>query len=185
MQHASRYTAPAIGLHWIVFLAVVCGWALGQYVSGLPFSPQKLRYVSWHKWIGVSVFALAIARIAWRWYRPAPALPASMSLGQRRMARALHVLLYALLMVIPVTGWLYSSAAGVPTVWLGLVQLPDLLHKDKPIADAIRQIHSYLNWTLLALVAGHAAFALKHHFVDRDEVLARMIPALKPRNRMP
>ena len=185
MRPAARYTATAIGLHWIVFLAVLCGWLLGQYVSGLQFSPQKLRYVSYHKWLGVTVFLLVLVRVAWRCYRPAPPLPGSISLLQRRLAVAVHGMLYALLLVIPLTGWLYSSAAGVPTVWLGIVQLPDLLEKDKALADTIRQVHAYLNWMLLALVAGHAAFALKHHFVDRDDVLARMIPALKPRTRNP
>ena len=178
-----RYSAPAIGLHWTIFALVCCGWTLGQYMSGLDFSPQKLRYISWHKWIGVTVFMLVVMRLAWRLYRPVPPFPASMHAFQRHAATAVHWLLYVLLIVIPLTGWLYSSAAGVPTVWLGLVQLPDLLEKDKSLADALREVHVSLNWMLLVLVVGHAAFALKHHFIDRDEVLARMIPALKSRTR--
>ena len=180
---AVRYTATAIALHWIVFALVTCGWIIGQYVSGLPFSPQKLRYVSYHKWVGVTIFALALARIGWRLYRPAPPLDPSLPLWQRRAAFAVHALLYVLLVLIPLTGWLHSSAAGVPTVWLGLVQLPDLLQKDKALADVLKQVHRALNWTLLGLVLGHAGFALKHHFIDRDGVLARMIPILKPRSR--
>lgn len=180
---APRYTGTAIGLHWIIFVLVFCGWLLGQYMSGLPFSPQKLRYVSWHKWIGVTVFAFVLLRLAWRLYHPPPALPASVSLLQQRAACAVHALLYVLLIVIPMTGWLYSSAAGVPTVWLGLIQLPDLLQKNKAVADVLKEVHSYLNWTLFALVLGHAGFALKHHFIDRDGVLTRMIPVLKPRVR--
>jgi cytochrome b561 len=178
-----RYSLPAIGLHWIIFALVFCGWALGTYVSELPFSPEKLRYISWHKWIGVTVFMLAVARLAWRIYRPAPPLPESMPAWQRRAASTVHAALYVLLIVIPLTGWLFSSAAGVPTVWLGIVQLPDLLQKDKALADALRLVHVSLNWTLLVLVIGHAAYALKHHFVDRDEVLARMMPAVRPRPR--
>ncbi len=182
-NRGQRYSGPAIGLHWIIFALVCCGWGLGIYVSDLPFSPQKLRYISWHKWIGVTVFVLAAARVAWRIYCPAPALPQSMAAWQRQAARIVHLALYVMLLVIPVTGWLYSSAAGVPTVWLGLVQLPDLLQKDKSLADTLRLVHASLNWTLLVVVLGHAAYALKHHFVDRDDVLARMIPLLERRAR--
>ncbi len=181
-QPALTYTRTAISLHWIIFILVCCGWALGQYMTGLQFSPQKLRYVSWHKWLGVTVFALALARLAWRLRRPPPALPA-MSALQRRAATAMHALLYALLLVIPLTGWLFSSASGVPTVYFGAIQLPDLLHKDKAVADVLKQVHSALNWTLLVFVSGHALFALKHHFVDRDRLLARMIPFLNPSTR--
>jgi cytochrome b561 len=177
------YTRTAIALHWIIFVTVLCGWALGQYMTGLPFSPQKLRYVSWHKWIGVSTFIFTVLRLAWRAYRPAPQLPSTMSPLQRRAAIAIHVLLYVLVIVVPISGWVFSSALGVPTVYLGLLQLPDLLHKDKAIAEALRLVHATLNWALLVLVCGHAAFALKHHFVDRDGILARMIPILQPRIR--
>ncbi len=176
-----RYSSPAIGLHWVIFVLVCSGWALGQYVSGLQFSPQKLRFVSWHKWIGVTIFMLAVIRLAWRMYRPAPPLPASTPALQRRAAAIVHAALYVLLIAIPITGWLYSSAAGVPTVWLGLVQLPDVLQRDKALAASIRQVHAMLNWTLFVLVVGHAFFALKHYFVDRDDVLARMLPIAKRR----
>lgn len=182
-QREERYSGPAIGLHWVIFVLVCCGWGLGIYMSELPFSPQKLRYVSWHKWIGVTIFTLAVVRIAWRIYRPAPPLPASMAAWQRQAARIVHLVLYMMLILIPLTGWLYSSAAGVPTVWLGLVQLPDLLHKDKLLADTLRLIHESLNRTLLVLVLGHAAYALKHHLIERDDVLARMIPLLRRRTR--
>lgn len=184
MHHPSTaYTRTAISLHWIIFALVCCGWALGQYMTGLQFSPQKLRYVSWHKWLGVTVFTIALVRLAWRIHKPAPPLPATLSRLQRRAATAMHALLYALILVIPISGWLFSSASGVPTVYLGWIQLPDILHKDKAVADVLKSIHAALNWTLLALVCGHAAVALKHHFVNRDDVLARMIPLLKSFNR--
>lgn len=178
-----RYSSPAIALHWIIFGLVSCGWALGLYVSGLQFSPQKLRYISWHKWIGVTVFALALLRLAWRIYRPPPPLSVSLSNLERRAAAVVHALFYVLLLAAPITGWLYSSAAGVPTVWLGLVQLPDLLHRNKPVAETLRQVHASLDWALLVLVVGHALFALKHHFIDRSDALSRMLPLLKPRSR--
>lgn len=178
---ATRYTPLAIALHWIIFFTIFCGWTLGQYMTELAFSPQKLRLVSWHKWLGVTTFLAGLIRLAWRVYRPAPELPDTVGPLQRRAAKVMYVVLYMLVLLIPITGWLFSSASGVPTVYLGLVQLPDLLPKDKAVADVLRQVHATLNWVLFVLVCGHAGYALKHHFIDRDGVLARMLPFLKPR----
>jgi cytochrome b561 len=100
---------------------------------------------------------------------------------QRVAAAANHVLLYALLLMIPVSGWLMSSASGVPVVYLGLIPLPDLVGKDKALADQLKLAHEALNWTLIALIVLHVAAALKHHFVERDEVLPSMLPLIKPR----
>ena len=171
---STRYTATAILLHWLIFVLITCGFALAVYMVDLPLSPQKLKYFSWHKWIGVSVFWLALVRVVWRLAHPAPALPATLPAWQRRAAAMSHILLYVLILAIPVTGWLYSSASGVPTVYFGVWQLPDLLAKSKPLADQLKLIHVTLNYTMLMLVIIHAAAALKHHFLDRDEVLARM-----------
>ena len=176
MPPADRYTPTAIALHWLIFVLIACGFALAVYMVDLPLSPQKLKYFSWHKWIGVTIFMLALARVAWRLTHGAPALPPSMPAWQQRVAAATHVLLFVLIVVIPLTGWLYSSAAGMPTVYLGLLQLPDLVARDKALADQLRLVHVSLNYIMLALVVVHAAAALKHHLVDRDDVLRRMLP---------
>ena len=176
---SGRYTATAIFLHWLVFALIACGFALAVYMVDLPLSPHKLKYFSCHKWIGVTVFLLALARVAWCLKHPAPALPPTMPAWQQRAAAASHLLLYALIVVIPLTGWLYSSAAGVPTVYLGMLPLPDLLAKNKILAEQLKLVHVTLNYTLLILVITHAAAALKHHFGDRDDVLARMLPWVK------
>ncbi len=181
MPTAARYTQTAIALHWLIFALAACGFALAVYMVDLPLAPPKLKYYSWHKWLGVTVFLLALARLAWRLTHPAPALPAGMPAWQRRAAAAAHVLLYALIIIIPVSGWLYSSAAGLPTVYLGVVQLPDLLAKNKPLADQLKWVHITLNYTLLAAVVAHVAAALQHHIMARDDVLSRMLPWVKPR----
>jgi cytochrome b561 len=170
------YTRTAIALHWLALLLIVGGFSLGVWMVDLPIAPRTLRVYAYHKWIGVTVFLLAIVRLAWRIGHPAPpsvAMPA----WQRRAAAASHVLLYALMLAIPLSGWLYSSATGVQVVYLGLVALPDLVPKDKALAGALKTAHVTLNFTLLALVLVHAGAALKHHFVDRDRVLSRMLPA--------
>jgi len=180
---STRYTRTAIVLHWLMFMLIACGFSLALYMVGLPLSPQKLKYFSWHKWIGVTVFLLAVARLAWRLTHPAPALPATMPLWQQRAAALNIVALYMLILVIPLTGWLYSSATGVPTVYLGLVQLPDLLVRNKVLAEQLRLAHVTLNFSMLALVIIHSAAALKRHLVDRDDVLWRMLPFIKLRGK--
>jgi cytochrome b561 len=95
---------------------------------------------------------------------------------QRRAAAASHALLYVLLLAIPLSGWLFSSATGVQVVYLGMFALPDLVPKDKALGDALRLVHVTLNSLLVAVVCIHVAAALKHHFVDRDNSLARILP---------
>lgn len=176
-----RYTATAVALHWMAAALVIAAWGVGFTMTDLPLSPQKLKVYSWHKWIGVTVFLLAVARIAWRIGHRPPPLPAAMPAWQVRAAAASHALLYALMLAIPLSGWLFSSASGVPVVYLGLVQLPDLIGRDKALAALLKQAHYALNWTLLGLVCLHVAAALKHHFGDRDGVLRRMLPSPRPR----
>jgi cytochrome b561 len=172
---AQRYSTTAIALHWLTALLIVCGFTLGLSMVGLPISRQKLQWYAWHKWIGITVFLLTCARLAWRLWNPAPALPA-MPAWQVRAALMSHCAFYALLLAIPISGWTFSSASGVQVVYLGLVPLPDLLPKDRQTAAVLVIVHQTLNFTLLALVCLHTAAALKHHFVDRDAVLARMLP---------
>jgi cytochrome b561 len=179
----ARYTRTAIALHWIVALAIIANLAIGLYTVDLPLSPRKLQLFSYHKWIGISVLLLAAGRLLWRLGHPAPALPLAMPAWEKRAANASHVLLYVLFFAAPLTGWLFSSASGFQTVYLGLFPIPDLLHKDKALADALRLAHKSINYTMATLIVIHAAAALKHHFLDRDDVLRRMLPDLKLKRR--
>jgi len=173
---SERYTPAAIALHWIVALLILANLALGLYTVDLPLSPAKLRNFSYHKWIGVTVFMLAAARLLWRLGHTPPALPAAMPAWERHTAAFTHALLYFLFFAAPLTGWLFSSAAGFQTVYLGVVPIPDLLSKDKALADALKLAHKSINYTLAAVIVLHAAAALKHHFIDKDDVLRRMLP---------
>jgi len=173
---SERYTPAAIALHWIVALLILANLALGLYTVDLPLSPAKLRNFSYHKWIGVTVFMLAAARLLWRLGHAPPRPPAAMPPWERRTAAFTHALLYFLFFAAPLTGWLFSSAAGFQTVYLGVVPIPDLLSKDKALADALKLAHKSINYTLAAVIVLHAAAALKHHFIDKDDVLRRMLP---------
>lgn len=170
-----RYTKVAIVLHWLIALLIFFAFPLGLYMADLPLSPQKLKFFSWHKWAGVTVFILVVLRIIWRiGHRPPPPVP--MPRWQSRAADAVHYLLYALVVVIPLSGWLMSSAKGFQTVWFGVLPLPDLVGKNKQLGDLLQEVHELLNYTMLALFVVHLGAALKHQFVDKDGLMSRMNP---------
>jgi cytochrome b561 len=154
---------------------------LGLYMVELKLSPLKLKLYSWHKWAGVTIFLIAAARLMWRAWHPAPAPPVNSPPWQRAAAAINHWALYALLICIPISGWLMSSAFGVTVKYFGVIPLPDLLEKNKELAESLKLLHEVLVYTMLALVAMHVAAAVKHHVVDGDDVLHRMLPIVKPR----
>jgi len=174
LAYPAIYTRTAIALHWLVALLIACGFSLGTYMVDLHISPRKLRLYSYHKWIGITVLALVLIRLVWRLtHKPPPEVP--MPNWQLRSARATHYLLYALMIVTPLCGWLYSSASGYPVVYLKMWQLPDLVHKNPALAKVLVQIHGFLAWSIFWIVLLHVAAALKHHLVDRDDTLRRML----------
>ncbi len=175
---APRYTTPAIALHWFMALLLVGLFAVGLYMHDLPLSPWKLKVYSWHKWAGVTAFLLLVLRLAWRAGHRPPPLPAAMPRWQQAAAHGLHHLLYLLMFAIPISGWLMSSAKGFQTVWFGVLPLPDLLAKDEALGDVLKGVHMGLNACLALLVLAHLGAALKHHLVDKDDILARMLPWL-------
>ncbi len=178
MKYSASYTKTAITIHWLVAFLIIGTFPIGMIMSDLPFSPFKLQLISYHKWLGVTIFLLAIARLSWRvTHTPLP-LPESIPAWQRQAANSLHHLLYMLIFIIPITGWLMSSAKGFQTVYLGIFPLPDLIGKDKSLGNLLAEIHQTLNFFLLGLVIVHVAAALKHFFIDRDNTLGRMIPFL-------
>jgi cytochrome b561 len=178
-ERQARYTGVAIALHWIVALLMIAGFALGLTMVGMRFSPAKLKYFSWHKWLGVTVFLLALLRLLWRLRFPAPPPPENMQRWQIIAAKLSHALLYVLMLVIPISGWLFSSADGVPVVYFGLIALPDLVAPNKALAETLKSVHHSLNWVLLAAVIVHVAAALEHHFIARDDILRRMLPRFR------
>ncbi|KIG02181.1 cytochrome b [Caballeronia concitans] len=175
-----RYGITAISLHWLIALLIVGGFYLGWIMTDIPgFTPTKLKYFSWHKWIGVTVFVLAALRLVWRVTHRAPELPVGMARWQQSAAHVTHILLYVLMLVIPASGYLYSSAAGLQVVYLGVLPLPTIIGPDKALKATLRIVHVVLNYGLLVLVVMHVLAALKHHFVDRDGLLGRMLPFVK------
>jgi cytochrome b561 len=174
----ARYSNPAMVVHWLTALLIIVALPLGGYMSDLRLSPLKLQLISYHKWIGMTVLLLVIARILVRMKKGAPA-PIPAPAWQLRAAQLTHILLYALMLAVPLTGWLMSSAKGFPVVYLGLVPIPDLVAKNEGLGDFFKSAHEILTSGLLGLVALHVAAALKHHLVDRDATLRRMLPSFR------
>lgn len=174
------YGGTAKTLHWLTFLLISGTFGLGLFVADLPTSPEKLKLLSWHKWAGVTVFVLVALRLGWRLLNTPPPLSAGMPAWERRAAEASHRLLYLLTLCLPLSGWIMSSALGFTTVWFGLLPLPNLLDKDLPLGKALEEVHGTLAWIVFGFVALHVAAAFKHHLIDRDDVLARMTPGVKP-----
>ena len=176
----ARYTATAIALHWLLGLAIVAVFGVGYYMTGLPFSPQRLKLYNWHKWAGVAILALSVVRLAWRLTHRPPALPAAMKSAMPRWQEvayhATHHSLYALFFIVPLVGWAYSSAAGFPIVFLGVLPLPSFVPVSPELAEAIKPWHEITAYALAALVVLHVAAALKHQLIDRDGLLSRMLP---------
>lgn len=174
----ARYHGFAILLHWLLAVALVALFALGLYMHELPFSPQRLKLYSWHKWAGIVVLALSLLRLLWRLGHRPPALPPeierSMPGWQVLAHKATHLGLYLLFFVVPLVGWAYSSAAGFPVVLFGVLPLPDFVPVGKELADTLKELHELTAWAMAALVLLHVAGVLKHAVIDRDGLLDRM-----------
>lgn len=173
----AKYTNTAMALHWAVAALMVWGFALGWIMTEIHgITPTKLRYFSWHKWIGVTVLVLALARLLWRATHQPPDLPDGMHGWEKLAAHAGHALLYVLMLAIPVSGYFYTSAAGVPVVYLGVVPLPTIIGADPALAKLLKTVHIWLNYGLLGAVAGHLLAVVKHQLFDRQRLLQRMLP---------
>jgi cytochrome b561 len=145
-------------------------------MTDLEFSPRKLMLYGWHEWIGLTVWALAVARILWRRRHPPPAALASIPPWQHRIAELVHWTLYGLLLALPLIGWAGNSALGFQVVLYGVLPLPPLAPEHKALGFTLLALHGWLGWGMLLLVGMHAGAALQHHFLARDATLRRMLP---------
>ena len=180
LHPAPRYSGTAIALHWVLGLALIGLIGVGLYMTGLPFSPQRLKLYNWHKWAGMTVLALSVLRLLWRLTHRPPALPAAIAQAMPRWQsvahHATHVGLYLLFFTVPLLGWVYSSAAGFPVVLFGALPLPDLVAANPDLAETLKPLHKFSAYAMAALIVLHVAGALKHQWIDRDGLLQRMLP---------
>jgi cytochrome b561 len=171
-----RYGAIAQLFHWAIVGLIVTQFVLAIRAENLPRGMKLINTLALHKSIGMTVFALAIARLVWRWMNPVPADPLSMPKWQHAAAKVSHIALYALIFIIPLFGWIASSARNFSVSWFGLFTWPNLVEPSEAAFKFFQTAHAILAWTLFAVALLHIAAALKHHFVDKDNVLRRMLP---------
>jgi len=173
-NNAQRWGSISIGLHWLTALLIIGLSIVGLIMTELPNSPFKLQVYALHKSFGLTVLALTLLRLAWRFLAGTPDdLPGSRL--QQLAAKAVHGLMYFLLLAMPLSGWLFNSAAGFPLRWFNLVQLPKLLTGYNPaLKDFAHELHETGFYLLAALLLVHAGAALFHHYVIKDDTLKRM-----------
>jgi cytochrome b561 len=171
----TRYGALAQLFHWVIVVLIITQFVLALRAEGL--SPiKKIGILGTHKSIGITILVLAVLRLTWRLFNPVPPLPPRTPRWLELGAHASHFLLYALLFITPVLGWLMSSARAFSVSWFGLFTLPDFIEPDKATFERLRDWHEVMAWSLATIAVIHLAAALKHHFFDRDDVLRRMLP---------
>jgi cytochrome b561 len=168
-------------LHWVIVLMIINQWIIAERAEDLPRGPALIEALWWHKSLGITVLFLAVIRLAWRWMNPVPSLQQETRPWERMAAKVSHVLLYALIFAVPLSGWMMSSARSFPVSWFGLFQLPDLVPSNSELYEWMRDVHGALFAALVTVALVHAAGALKHHFIDRNDVLRRMLPFGGPR----
>ncbi|MCF8496441.1 MAG: cytochrome b/b6 domain-containing protein [Alphaproteobacteria bacterium] len=168
------YGAVAKSFHWIMTILVLLLLSAGFFMTRLEPGPDMLRIYGLHKSFGLLVLWLAVFRILWRLSHPPPEALEAHGPWERRLAKGTHILLYAAFFLMPLSGWLMSSAGGFPAGFFGLFQMPAIIPKDRFIFDLLRETHEIVAFMLLALIGLHMAGAFKHHFLDRDATLQRM-----------
>jgi cytochrome b561 len=174
----TRYGAVTITLHWLMAILLVALSALGLYMSSLPdvgFDTWKISLIIYHKELGVVALTLAVLRLGWRFGNALPSLVETLPEWQKVTAYFVHLCLYGLMLALPASGWLMSSAAGFPVSFLGLFDLPDLVPRSDDLFRTLVQAHQWLGYALIATASIHAAAAVGHHFIWRDDTLGKML----------
>ena len=171
----NKYSTVAIVLHWVTGLLILGQLTLGLWMIDLPKTPPGLRagWFNIHKSLGILIAVLVIVRILWRLTHRPPALPQTLAAWQKKASHVTHHLLYVLIVVAPLSGFLSSAHSKYPIKFFGL-ELPKLFEPDANLKDLFSDIHLVTIWLLIALITVHILAALKHRFIDKDDIFQRM-----------
>lgn len=173
---SAKYSPTALWLHWLTALLILAilpiAWIMGDMAKD---NPARDTLFMVHKSLGVTIFAIVVLRLVWRATHPAPPLPGNLAKWEALFAKISHFLLYFILLVMPISGYILSAASNHPVNFFNLVQLP-LLPQDKPLAKAADFVHVSLQWAVYALISLHVLATAWHMTVRRDGILNRMLP---------
>jgi cytochrome b561 len=172
----AQYGAVTKALHWAIALLIVFMLCLGLYMGEVHDLAEKLKLFNLHKSVGACVLVLAACRVLWHLYSRPADFVATLKWWEKAAARVVHMALYFMMFAMPLSGWAMSAAAGRSVRVFGLFTLPDIVGKDEAAAGLFRALHDTFAWTLMGIIALHVAGALKHHLIDHDITLKRMLP---------
>lgn len=172
---ANQFGIIAKFFHWLMAIIMIGLVILGLYMTGLPVSLQKIKFYGWHKEFGLLILFLAMFRIVWRIGNITPLLPTTMPSWEKFIAHAVHWAFYFFMFALPITGWTMSSAAGLPPSFFGLFTMPSFVSPNHDLQKLLAEIHEWLAYGLIATFCGHVGAALKHHFINKDDILKRML----------
>ncbi len=177
-NNSQTWGSLSIGLHWLTFILILSLAMVGLIMTDLPNSPLKIQVYALHKSFGLTVLGLTIIRLVWRLFSITPKITINIPAWQNLIAKLTHGLLYLLLFAMPISGWLYNSAAGFPLKYFGLFKLPKLSGYDPDLKQLAGDAHGTFFYILALLMLIHTGAALKHHYLDKDNTLTRMLPWL-------
>jgi cytochrome b561 len=181
----NKYTSVAIWLHWILAILILGQIAGGLLTEDVESKVLKFELVQWHKSFGMLVLALSFFRLYWRFAHKPPAPPAAMSGPEKMVVKIMHVLFYVLMIGIPLVGWMVSSASpkDIDLTLFKIIPWPHLpfIPKSENSVEILKEVHEYLSFAMLGLFALHVVAALKHHYINKDDVLTRMVTFMKPK----
>ncbi len=169
----TRFGIITICLHWLMALLMIGLIILGLYMVRLPIGIEKLELFGWHKEYGFLLLFLAAFRLVWRLINITPSL--SLPLWEIVAARSVHWIFYGFMFALPITGLLITSAAGLPASFFGIITLPNLIAPNESLRLLFQSLHLWLAYGLIVFIGLHAAAALKHHFINKDDILRRMV----------
>ena len=181
---SNRYGGVAQTLHWLIVALIITQWVLAQLAEAAGHDKaahpaaalHQLALLARHKSVGLTIFALAIVRLVWRFVSPPPPMPNTMPRWQVMAAKLTHFAFYALLLLLPMSGLVMSAASNYPVSYFGWFTIPNIVAPDEALKDIMKERHEMLFDILMVVAVVHVIAALKHHFVDRDGVLRRMLP---------
>ncbi len=175
MQHETqKYNAGARGFHWATALLILGLLPAGFYMVVMEFSPFKLQIYGLHKSLGLTVLILAVFRILWRGFFKPPSSLGTHKAWEKALSKTIHIVLYVAIVMMPLSGWVMSSAGDFPVTFFGLFDVPNIVPKNENIFETSRSVHTVLGFIIVGCLGLHIVGALKHHFIDKDATLARM-----------
>jgi cytochrome b561 len=183
VEQQASYGAGARGFHWLTVALLIVIISIGLVMAKLPRGTLQNIFFVTHESLGLTVLVLTLGRLLWRLGHAPPPASADLNQLERMASGGVHVLLYGILIIMPLTGYLFVTLSDIDLSYFGIVHVPALTEPDKPLGKTFGAIHVTLQWAVYALAAMHIGAALHHYFFRHNDVLARMLPGLRSRAR--